>query len=107
MGTEDVLKNIALAVCIVGALSVPAAQSMAADVPIMPGHPPLGLPLNVSASPVSSSTAAMSMGAIAVTGFIGFVAVICAYDLYLKISGQKNWDGTPKVVQVVHHGHHS
>jgi NO-binding membrane sensor protein with MHYT domain len=29
-------------------------------------------------------------------GFIGAVAVLCAYDIVLKINGVKNWDGTPK-----------
>ena len=29
-------------------------------------------------------------------GIIGIAAMLCAYDLYLKINGLKNWDGTPK-----------
>jgi hypothetical protein len=32
-------------------------------------------------------------------GFIGVVATLCAYDIYLKIEGVKNWDGTPKVAK--------
>jgi hypothetical protein len=29
-------------------------------------------------------------------GFIGVVAALCLYDIWLKMDGQKNWDGTPK-----------
>jgi hypothetical protein len=42
-------------------------------------------------------------GALAAEGIIGTAALLCLYDLYLKIEGQKNWDGTPKTV---HHSHH-
>jgi hypothetical protein len=30
-------------------------------------------------------------------GFVGAVAVICIYDIYLKVTGVKNWDGSMKV----------
>jgi hypothetical protein len=40
----------------------------------------------------------VSAGLYVAGGFIGFVAVLCLYDLGLKIQGLKNWDGTPKTV---------
>jgi len=36
---------------------------------------------------------------------IGVAAAMCAYDIWLKIHGFKNWDGTPKLVHH-HDGQH-
>jgi hypothetical protein len=41
-------------------------------------------------------------GAIAV-GIIGAAALLCLYDIWLKINRLKNWDGTPKTVPNYHH----
>jgi hypothetical protein len=38
-------------------------------------------------------------------GIIATAALLCIYDIWLKFNGYKNWDGTPKVVQVHHHQH--
>jgi hypothetical protein len=38
-------------------------------------------------------------------GIIVTAGVLCLYDLWLKINGAKNWDGTAKKV-VVHHKAH-
>jgi len=40
---------------------------------------------------------ASSVGAVAYIGgtIIGVAAFLCIYDLYLKASGLKKWDGTP------------
>jgi hypothetical protein len=35
-------------------------------------------------------------------GFLGAVAALCAYDIWLKINGLKNWDGTAKVARRGH-----
>jgi hypothetical protein len=40
-------------------------------------------------------------------GFLGTVAALCAYDIYLKIEGVKNWDGTTKVAKFHRHRHHA
>ncbi len=36
-------------------------------------------------------------------GIIGIVAGLRAYDIYLKVKGIKNWDGTPKIARPHHH----
>ncbi len=56
--------------------------------------------------PPITSAAVLSTGAAATVGFLGFVAALCLYDVWLKFNGYKNWDGSPKVVQVSHHHHH-
>lgn len=43
---------------------------------------------------VAASSTPMT-GAYITGGFIGVVAALCIYDLYLKINHLKNWDGTP------------
>ena len=54
-----------------------------------------------AAGPITPVVVYSSAGAgagLAVTGgFIGLVAVLCVYDIGLKIQGVKNWDGTPKL----------
>jgi hypothetical protein len=60
-------------------------------------------PAPVAPAPVTG--AVLSTGAAVTIGFIGVVAAICLYDVWLKFNGYKNWDGTPKVVQVHHHSH--
>jgi len=62
-------------------------------------------PLAVVPTPVATG-AALSMGTALTIGFIGVVAAICVYDIWLKFNGYKNWDGTPKVVVVHHHRHY-
>lgn len=55
--------------------------------------------------PTAAAGAALSTGAALTIGFIGVVAALCLYDIWLKMNGFKNWDGTPKVVHIVHHHH--
>jgi hypothetical protein len=59
---------------------------------------PLPLPC-----PVAPAGAALGTGAALTLGFIGIVGALCLYDIWLKINGFKNWDGTPKVPQQVQH----
>jgi len=56
------------------------------------------------APPPTSMTLAAG-GGFAV-GIIGTAALLCLYDVWLKINGYKNWDGSPKVVQVQAQHHH-
>jgi hypothetical protein len=49
--------------------------------------------VQVVAVPAGASVAA---GAWVAGGFIGVVAALCLYDIWLKMGGQKNWDGSPK-----------
>ena len=46
------------------------------------------------AVPVAAASASTA-GVWVAGGFIGVVAVLCLYDIWLKVDGQKNWDGTP------------
>jgi hypothetical protein len=38
-------------------------------------------------------------------GFGFLVASLCAYDIYFKVEGVKNWDGTLKVIRPPRHHH--
>lgn len=53
---------------------------------------------NAGAAPIASATAgATSATGVAIAGgFIAVVGLIVGHDLWLKINGCKNWDGTPK-----------
>jgi hypothetical protein len=83
------LRKGILALAVVAALmNVSVEQSRATATPVYLG---------------TSSSAALSAGAAATTGFLGFVAILCIYDIWLKFNGVKNWDGSPKVVVVHHH----
>lgn len=55
-------------------------------------------PSKASALPVApvAETTSVGAGVYVAGGIIGVAAVLCVYDLYLKINGLKNWDGTPK-----------
>jgi len=55
--------------------------------------------------PAAIPGTAVSAGAWAAGGIIAVAAALCLYDIWLKINGYKNWDGSPKVVQIVHHHH--
>ena len=44
------------------------------------------------------------VGGVAI-GIIATAALLCIYDVWLKANGYKNWDGSPKVVQVIHQHH--
>jgi H+/gluconate symporter-like permease len=85
-----ILRKCILALAVAATLSATVNQSKAVPQP----------------APITYATgAALSTGAAVTIGFIGVVAVICLYDIWLKINGYKNWDGTPKTVQVHHHSH--
>lgn len=55
-------------------------------------------PSKASALPpaVAVETTSVGAGVYVAGGIIGVAAVLCVYDLYLKVNGLKNWDGTPK-----------
>jgi hypothetical protein len=77
----------------------PLPGELKCPVPSSPGAP-VSRPFSLGAS--------ASIGAFAAGAIIGTAAVLCAYDIWLKIEGYKNWDGTPKLAQVrpSHRGHH-
>lgn len=52
----------------------------------------------VAQAPVAVVTGSSAVGAgiYVAGGIVGLAALLCVYDLYLKSSGLKNWDGTPK-----------
>jgi hypothetical protein len=49
-------------------------------------------------TPTVAATGGAAAGVWIAGGFIGVVAVLCLYDIWLKMDGQKNWDGTPKSI---------
>jgi hypothetical protein len=57
-------------------------------------------------APAVATGTAVGVGVWAAGGVIAVAAALCIYDVWLKINGIKNWDGSPKVVRVVHHQHH-
>ena len=63
------------------------------------------VPVSCLPTPAPTSTALGVGGGLAV-GIIATAALLCIYDIWLKFNGYKNWDGTPKVVQVHVHHHH-
>jgi hypothetical protein len=78
---------IALSVAALMAVSVNQSKALPADPVVVAGGTTFGA------------------GAWVAGGFIGVVAVLCAYDLVLKFQGVKSWDGTPMVAKPVHHHH--
>lgn len=85
-----ILRKLILAIAVAATLLASVNRSNALPAPVLPP---------------GVTTAAFSTGAAVTVGFIGFVGALCLYDVWLKINGYKNWDGTPKVVQIHHHRH--
>jgi hypothetical protein len=85
-----VLRKCIVALAVAAMLSASVSQSKATS---------------VVAPAAATTTAAVSAGALVTGAFIGVVAVLCIIDIFQKINGQKNWDGTPKTVQVQHPHH--
>jgi hypothetical protein len=56
-----------------------------------------------SPPPATSITAAAGFWAAGT--IIGLAAALCIYDVWLKINGLKNWDGTPIVQKPPPHHH--
>jgi hypothetical protein len=115
------LRKFGLAIAVAAMLVALPGQSKAADLPqkCLSFAPPaapfywqgffVGGLISCLASPRTSAghlagSGAGALGSVAL-GFIGVVAALCAYDLYLKIEGVKNWDGTPKVAHTPNHYH--
>lgn len=73
------LRTCAISFSVVALLAGSVNQSKAAAAIIPP--------------PVAAGGAATA-GAWVAGGFIGVVAALCIYDIWLKVDGQKNWDGT-------------
>lgn len=87
------LRKLGCVFAVVAMLAAQASQSKAADLPIrlpIPGG-------SSTSSVVRIGAGGASLGAFVTFAIIGVMAGICAYDIYLKIEGVKNWDGTPKV----------
>jgi hypothetical protein len=55
--------------------------------------------------PPPSSSAVLGVGGGLAVGIIATAGLLCIYDIWLKINGLKNWDGSPKVVQAQIHHH--
>jgi hypothetical protein len=91
MGATVIIRKSVVAFLVVALLAGSVNQSKA--LPVLP--PPVPVPV----------AAASTAGAWVAGGFIGVVAALCLYDIWLKMNGLKNWDGTPKVMQHTRHGH--
>ena len=88
-----------------------AGSASGADLPIKitPHVPDIHFFFIKTAAPRATGAGAVGTGAAGALafGFLGVVAALCAYDIYLKIEGVKNWDGTPKAGPPQgHRGHH-
>ncbi len=83
-------KSIAACLIVLMVLASTLPRASAAMVIVIP--PP---------APATSMTLAAG-GGLAV-GIIATAGLLCIYDVWLKITGVKNWDGSAKVVQVSHH----
>ena len=84
-------KSIAACLIVLMVLASTLPRASAAMVIVVP--PP----------PATSMTLAAG-GGLAV-GIIATAAILCIYDVWLKINGYKNWDGTPKVQTAPPHHH--
>jgi len=82
------LKKIASFSVMVVLLAAGVRSTSAAIVPSTPPPPP-----------AFGVAGGLAVGVIATAG------LLCLYDVWLKINGVKNWDGSPKVAQL-HHPHH-
>jgi hypothetical protein len=79
----------------------------------IPGPLPCGVPLVWAPSdsalaipaivPCPPPASGLGIGGAISVGIIGAAALLCLYDIWLKISGLKNWDGTPKTPPIHHH----
>jgi hypothetical protein len=84
-----------------------------AVIPVRAGLAPCGVPLTWVPSdtafavpvmiPCPTPVSGLGVGGGIAFGIIGVAAFLCLYDIWLKINGFKNWDGTPKIVPVHHH----
>jgi hypothetical protein len=115
------LRKFSVLVAVTAMLIAVPAQSKAADLPIKavstcgsaPGAPILlswqGLYLlgTFSCLPSHAARGAVSVTGSVAFGFLGVVAGLCAYDIYLKVKGVKNWDGTANVVEPHKHRYHT
>jgi hypothetical protein len=92
-------RNFALAVAIAAMLVAFPRPSKAADLPLKM------IPVPFAHSVIGVGAGGAGLASFVAFGFIGVLAALCAYDIYLKIEGVKNWDGTPKVAKP-HRYHH-
>lgn len=86
MTIAKIVAPVAVVALLMSSSMRPASALM---LPVVPTTPPPAATLGVG-------------GGLAV-GVIAMAALLCTYDVWLKINGVKNWDGTPKVVHVHHH----
>ena len=60
--------------------------------------------LMVVGQPAPPPSATLGVGGGLAVGVIATAALLCIYDIWLKVNGYKNWDGSAKIAQV--HTHH-
>jgi hypothetical protein len=51
----------------------------------------------VTTPPPPATSMTLAAGGGLAVGIIATAALLCIYDVWLKINGYKNWDGSPKV----------
>ena len=57
----------------------------------VPPPPPVAVP--------STASTAFGVGGGLAVGIIATAGILCIYDFWQKLNGQKNWDGTPKAAK--------
>jgi H+/gluconate symporter-like permease len=70
------------------------AFAVAALLVVSVGQPKAGA--SPVADPVVAAGTSAGAGIYFAGGIIAVAGILCVYDLYLKINGLKNWDGTAK-----------
>jgi hypothetical protein len=87
------LRKFGLIVAVATILFALPGQSKAGDLPSK-----LPIPMPSRSAPVfHAGGGGAGLVSFVAIGIIGVAAAMCAYDIYLKIEGLKNWDGTPKI----------
>jgi len=83
-------------------LAVYAVAAMMLGSALNPASAAFPLP-SPSVPPPSTASTAFGVGGGVAAGIIATAGILCIVDFWQKLNGQKNWDGSPKVVKARGH----
>ncbi|MEA2983195.1 MAG: hypothetical protein QOF09_5018 [Alphaproteobacteria bacterium] len=78
-----------IAVCFIAMTMLASAVKPVSAAVVKTPSPPL----------VPGSSAALGVGGGLAVGIIATAGLLCIYDIWQKMNGLKNWDGSPKTVK--------